>query len=156
MEEKTDTPPADVNYMNGHKGGGKGDSRSKGCKGPCSQSQLQYHLTMLMKAMGKGGGKRHSKGNQKGKAGQSLRKCRVCYNWWQPGCIARNCPKPKVDNRSQYVPAREMTQENDNQEVECGTCVIDEVQDVDVAAIAGRVIIRNEKQQEKKESTTNK
>ena len=96
---------------------------------------------MMMKAM-KGGGKGYSEtpysGQQRplpGEGGNGGRKSdtRGCYNCGAKGHIARNCVHPKRD-RNSGMPAREVGIEEGDDGVCWGTCVIEELQDVDAAA----------------------
>ena len=144
--------PQDVNYMN-HKGKGGGKGDSKGGKGPSNYNPLQYHFQMMMKAM-KGGGKGYSgppySGQQQqgppGKGGKGGGKSdnRSCYNCGAQGHIARNCPHPKKGQSG--VATREVAINSDDDDVCWGTCVIEELQDVD-AANETRTMTRQEEQE---------
>ena len=144
-----DQPINDLNYVNKGKGKGKGkgDWGPTGGKGASNQQNpIQYYMMMAMKAMkgmGKGGSTQSNQSSQ-GKDGGGKSGGKGCFNCGQLGHMARNCPHPPKCNRCgktghlakdcrAAIPTREVAAEEESDDVVWGTCVIDELQDIDAA-----------------------
>ena len=122
----------------------------------------------------KGGGKGGNKGGYQNSGYQSQGKGvsqssggqpPTCYNRGKSANIARHCLSPKVETRTcnlcgkkghlapqRRVPTREICEE-ETADIVWGACVIDEIQDVD---IAGKVSNEMQEQKKKKELSNQK